>query len=59
MQRHATVQYIWGFPEPNAISKKAPSHHPAVTSKTLACHVITRRLFLKRWRAMSSLGCYF
>ena len=48
MQRHATVQYIWGFPGPNAISKKVPSHHPVVISKTLACHVITRPLFPKR-----------
>jgi hypothetical protein len=55
----ATVQYIWGFPGPDVVSKKAPSHHPAVTSKTLACHVITWRLFLKRWRAMSSPGGYF
>jgi hypothetical protein len=45
MQRHATVQYIWGFPRPDAISKKRP--------------VITQLLFLKRWRAMSSLGRYF
>jgi hypothetical protein len=44
-QRHATVQYIWGFPGPDAISKK--------------CLVITQLLFLKRWRAMSSLGRYF
>jgi hypothetical protein len=27
--------------------QKAPSQHPAVTSKTPACHVITRRLLLK------------
>jgi hypothetical protein len=39
MQRHAIVRYIWGFPEPDAISKKRP--------------VITQLLFLKRWRAMS------
>jgi hypothetical protein len=45
MQRHATVQYIWGFTGPDAISKKCP--------------VITQLLFLKRWRAMSSLGRYF
>jgi hypothetical protein len=45
MQRHATVQYIWGFPGPNAISKKRL--------------VITRRLLLKRWRAMSSPSGYF
>jgi hypothetical protein len=43
--RRATVQYIWGFPGPDAISKKQP--------------VITRRLFLKRRRAMSSPSCYF
>jgi hypothetical protein len=36
-----------------------PGHHPVVISKTLACHVITQSLFLKRWRAMSSLGRYF
>jgi hypothetical protein len=43
--RRATVQYIWGFLGPNAVSKKCP--------------VITQRLFLKRWCAMSSLSCYF
>jgi hypothetical protein len=46
-RRRATVQYIWGFPGPGA------------TSKTLACHVITRSLFLKRGHAMSSPGRYF
>jgi hypothetical protein len=45
MQRHATAQYIWGFPGPDANSKKRP--------------VITQPLFLKRWRAMSSLDRYF
>jgi hypothetical protein len=45
MQRHATAQYKWGFPGPDVTSKKCP--------------VITRLLFLKRWRAMSSLGRYF
>jgi hypothetical protein len=39
------VQYIWGFPGPDAISKKR--------------QVITQLLFLKRSRAMSSLGRYF
>jgi hypothetical protein len=39
------VRYIWGFPGPDAISKKHP--------------VITQLLFLKRWRAMSSLSRYF
>jgi hypothetical protein len=46
-RRRATVQYIWGFSGPGA------------TSKMLACHVITRPLFLKRGRATSSLGRYF
>jgi hypothetical protein len=46
--RRATVQYIWGFSEPDVVSKKVPSHHPAVISKTLACHVITQLLFLKK-----------
>jgi hypothetical protein len=48
MQSHATMQYIWGFPGPDAISKNVSSHHPTVISKTLACHVITRPLFPKR-----------
>jgi hypothetical protein len=34
-----------GFLRPDTVSKKCP--------------VITRQLFLKRWRAMSSLSCYF
>jgi hypothetical protein len=46
-RRRAAVQYIWGFLEPGA------------TSETLACHVITRPLFLKRGHATSSLGRYF
>jgi hypothetical protein len=45
MQRHATVQYIWGFSGQDAISKKRP--------------VITQLLFLKHWRAMSSPNYYF
>jgi hypothetical protein len=43
--RRATVQYIWGFPRRDAISKKCP--------------VITRRLFLKPRCAMSSPSGYF
>jgi hypothetical protein len=43
--RRATVQYIWGFPGPEAISKKCP--------------VITQPLFLKCWHAMSSPSRYF
>jgi hypothetical protein len=35
-----------------------PRCHPADTSKTLACHVVTRRLLLKPRRATSSLGYY-
>jgi hypothetical protein len=36
MQRHATARYKWGFPRPDAMSKKRP--------------VITRPLFPKRRR---------
>jgi hypothetical protein len=46
-RRRATVQYIWGFLGLGA------------TYKTLACHVITRPLFLKHGHAMSSPGRYF
>jgi hypothetical protein len=46
-RRRVTVQCIWGFPGPGA------------TSKTLACHVIARLLFLKRGHAMSSPDRYF
>jgi hypothetical protein len=46
-RRRAIVQYICGLPGPDA------------TSKTLACHVITRPLFLKRGHAMSSPDHYF
>jgi hypothetical protein len=35
-----------------------PSHHPAVISKTPACHVVTRRLFPKPQRATWSPGDY-
>jgi hypothetical protein len=38
--------------------QKAPSQHPAVTSKTPVCHVITRQLLLKHRCATSSLGYY-
>jgi hypothetical protein len=48
-----------GFSRARCRFQKVPSHHPAVISKTLACHVITQLLFLKSWRAMSSLGRYF
>jgi hypothetical protein len=37
-----------GFSRVGYRFQKAPSHHPVVISKTLACHIITRRLFLKR-----------
>jgi hypothetical protein len=45
MWRRTTVQCIWGFPKPDAESKKRP--------------VITQLLSLKRWRATSSPSCYF
>ena len=44
-RRRATMQYIWGFSGPDAISKKCP--------------VITQPLFLKRGHATSSIGRYF
>jgi hypothetical protein len=44
-QRRATMQYTRGFPGSDTVSRKRP--------------VITRQLFLKSWRAMSSLGRYF
>jgi hypothetical protein len=48
-----------GFSRVGYRFQKAPSHHPAVISKTLACHVITRWLLLKHRRAMSSPdGCF-
>jgi hypothetical protein len=43
--RQATVQYIGDFLGPDVVSKKCP--------------VITQQLFLKHWRAMSSLSRYF
>jgi hypothetical protein len=45
MWRRTTVQCIWGFPKPDAESKKRP--------------VITQLLSLKRWRATSSPDRYF
>jgi hypothetical protein len=48
-----------GFSRVGYRFQKAPSHHPAVISKTLACHVITRGLLLKHRRAMSSPDSYF
>jgi hypothetical protein len=71
-QRHATMQYIWGFPGPDTVSRK----HPVITQplflKKLACHVIPRPLFpkrpmrpiltrllpLKHRHHHQSLGCY-
>jgi hypothetical protein len=44
-QSQPKAWYIWGFPGSDTVSKKRP--------------VITRRLFLKRWRAMSSPSGYF
>jgi hypothetical protein len=48
-----------GFSRAKRHFQKVPSHHPTVISKTQACHVITRRLFLKCRRAMSSPSGYF
>ena len=48
MWRRATMQYMWGFSRARYRFQKVPSHHPAVISKTLVCHVITQLLFLKK-----------
>jgi hypothetical protein len=48
-----------GFSRVGYRFQKVPSHHSAVISKTLAFHVITRRLHLKHRRAMSSPDSYF
>jgi len=42
-QRRLKAQYLWDIPELDTVSKKAPSQHPAVTFKTPARHVVTRR----------------
>jgi hypothetical protein len=55
-QRRLKAQYLWDIPEPDTVSKSAqsapgsylqntsvPRCHPAVTSKTPACHIVTRR----------------
>jgi hypothetical protein len=38
---------LMGYSRVRCRFQKVPSQHPAVTSKTPACHVITRRLLLK------------
>jgi hypothetical protein len=56
-QRRLKPQYLWDIPESDAVSKSAqsapdgyfqntsvPRGHPAVTSKTPVCHIITRLL---------------
>jgi hypothetical protein len=56
-QRRLKAQYLWDIPEPDTVSKSAqsvpdsylqntsvPCCHSAVTSKTPACHIVTRRL---------------
>jgi hypothetical protein len=57
-QRRLKAQYLWIFPSQIPF-QKAPSQHPAVTSKTPACHVVTRQLLPKHQRATLSLGSYF
>jgi hypothetical protein len=48
MQRHATVWYKWGFPGPDAISKKCLVITRPLFPKTLTWPNITQLLFLKR-----------
>jgi hypothetical protein len=49
---------LMGYSRARYRFKKAPGQHPAVTSKTPACHVITRQLLPKHRCATSSLGYY-
>jgi hypothetical protein len=59
-QRCATMQYIWGFPGPDTVSRK----HPVITRRLflenvgLPCHHLAA-IPKKSWHAMSSLGRYF
>jgi hypothetical protein len=59
-QRRLKAQHLWDIPEPDTVSKSAqsapdgyfqntgvPRHHPAVISRTLVRHIITRLLPLK------------
>jgi hypothetical protein len=48
MQRRATARYKWGFPGSGTISKKVPSLHSAIISKTSTWLGVTQCLFLKR-----------
>jgi hypothetical protein len=48
MQRHATTRYKWGFPGPDAISKKCPVITRPLFPKTPTWPNITQLLFLKR-----------
>jgi hypothetical protein len=52
-QRRLKAQYLWIFPSQIPF-QKAPSQHPTVTSKTPACHVVTRQLLPKHQRATLS-----
>jgi hypothetical protein len=70
-QRRLKAQYLWDIPEPDTVSKSAqsapdsylrntsvPRCHSTVTSKTPACHVVTRQLLPKHQRAtLSPDGC--
>jgi hypothetical protein len=48
MQRHATARYKWGFPRPDAISKKCPVITWPLFPKMPTWPNITQLLFLKR-----------
>jgi hypothetical protein len=56
-QRRATMQYIWGFPGPDTVSRKRPVITRRLFLKMLACHFITRLLFPKRptWPVLTRL----
>jgi hypothetical protein len=47
---------LMGYSRARYRFKKVPSHHPAVISKTPACHVETRQLSPEHRCATSSLG---
>jgi hypothetical protein len=46
-QRRLKAQLLWIF-SGQIPFQKVPSHHPAVISKTPACHVVIRRIFQKK-----------
>jgi hypothetical protein len=54
-QRRLKARLLWIF-SGQIPFQKVSSHHPAVISKTPACHMVIRRIFQKNRRTTSSLG---